>query len=277
VNKIASQILQTLSNPDSLKPVLAAAGASGLLGGYLTSQTPQRSGETPAGRRWRIMRNALLTAGAGGGAAALTAGGTKEISNALPANDVDPVVKKLTSPLARVGYGGATLGALNAKGLTGSDQAARRGGPNGLGKIISRNTQSNGQSPLIDPEDLKNLRTQGLQSDMLNNSVKGPGIRQSLERSIRDTLPGTSNVVNQKAMMDRELNLAGLNGTGAGVKERLFGLGGPALAKGSESELLSKIPGLGRTAIALLAGAYGPQLVGSSIDTGKQIAFGPQP
>lgn len=54
---------------DNLLGMLAAAGGSGLLGGYLSSQTPERHGETRSQRRLRILQNAALTAGAGGAVA----------------------------------------------------------------------------------------------------------------------------------------------------------------------------------------------------------------
>ena len=53
--------------------MLLAGGGAGLAGGYLTSQQPEDEAESNSSRRMRIIRNALLSAGAGAGAVGLGA------------------------------------------------------------------------------------------------------------------------------------------------------------------------------------------------------------
>lgn len=65
---IADVLKSTFSDKTNLMALLAAAGASGLLGGYVTSKSLKRPGETPGQRRARILANALGTGAAGAGA-----------------------------------------------------------------------------------------------------------------------------------------------------------------------------------------------------------------
>lgn len=88
-------------NRGLLTGALAAAGAGGLAGGFLSSQTKERPGESRGSRRLRILRDALMMGGAAGGATMLGGEGYKHLSNALPANDVDPVTNIFTSPFGR--------------------------------------------------------------------------------------------------------------------------------------------------------------------------------
>jgi hypothetical protein len=106
------------ANP-TIAAMLLAGGGSGLLGGYLTSQQEEEEGESKGSRRGRILRNALLAAAAGAGTVGLGTEGFKRLAEATPADSVNPVQEKLTSPVAR-GAGGVGLGALafmKGKGL----------------------------------------------------------------------------------------------------------------------------------------------------------------
>jgi hypothetical protein len=97
------------ANP-TIAAMLLAGGGSGLLSGYLTSQQ-EEEGESKGSRRGRILRNALLAAAAGAGTVGLGAEGFKRLAEATPADSVNPVQEKLTSPVAR-GLGGVGAGAL---------------------------------------------------------------------------------------------------------------------------------------------------------------------
>lgn len=65
---VADVLKSTFSDKNNLMALLAAAGASGLLGGYVSSKSLKRPGETPGQRRVRILANALGAGAAGGGA-----------------------------------------------------------------------------------------------------------------------------------------------------------------------------------------------------------------
>jgi hypothetical protein len=93
--------------------MLLAGGGSGLLGGYLTSQQPEEEGEDKASRRMRILRNALLAAGAGAGAVGLGSMGYDRFSEAIPAGSLSPVEEKLQNPWVR-GAGAGGMGILGA-------------------------------------------------------------------------------------------------------------------------------------------------------------------
>lgn len=114
-DKPASQILDQIgeyakNNQGVLTGALATAGAGGLLGGYMSSRGRRRAGETRGQRRMRILRDALLTAGVGGAAAGLGGAAYKQLANALPSNDKDPVTNLFTSPFGRTGMGAAAGG-----------------------------------------------------------------------------------------------------------------------------------------------------------------------
>ena len=120
--KPASQILDQISNyakehPGIVNSALAAAGAGGLAGGYLSSKTKKRPGESRGSRRMRILRDALLMAGGAGAAVGLGGIAHDNFANALPKNDTDPVTNVFTSPFGRslfaAGAGGATAWAGN--------------------------------------------------------------------------------------------------------------------------------------------------------------------
>jgi hypothetical protein len=113
----SSQVSDYLQANPTIAAMLLAGGGAGLLGGYLTSQQPEEESESKMQRRGRILRNALLAAAAGAGAVGLGAEGYKRLAEATPANSINPVQEKLTSPFAR-GAGAVGLGALGfSKGL----------------------------------------------------------------------------------------------------------------------------------------------------------------
>lgn len=92
-----------------LLPSLLAGGAGALAGGTLTAMSPERQGESRGSRRWRILRNALLLGGAGaGGTALLQKGIERAVTQPLPANDQDPLMKKIHDLASgKWGVGGA--------------------------------------------------------------------------------------------------------------------------------------------------------------------------
>ena len=99
------------NNPTALAMLIGGAG-SGLAGGYLSSRLPQAAGEDKAGRRMRILRNALMAAGVGAGATGLAMSGAKQLNTALPSDDVDPATRFATGAIPRsvaVGAVGAGL------------------------------------------------------------------------------------------------------------------------------------------------------------------------
>ena len=99
------------NNPTATGMLLGGTGA-GLVGGYLSSRVPGHHGEDKAGRRMRILRNALLAAGVGAGATGLAMSGAKQLNTALPVDDVDPTTHFLEGPIPRtlaVGGVGAKL------------------------------------------------------------------------------------------------------------------------------------------------------------------------
>lgn len=98
------------ANP-TVAAMLLAGGGAGLLGGYMSSQQKTYDAESKAERRKRILRNALLSAGAGAGAVGLGAAGLKTLSEAVPADSKNPVEEKLTSWKTRA-LGAAGAGAL---------------------------------------------------------------------------------------------------------------------------------------------------------------------
>lgn len=98
------------ANP-SIATMLLAGGGAGLAGGMLTGNSPERAGESSKDRRLRILRNALLTAGAGAGAAGLGMYGYDKFKNAIPEGMPHPAQEALTSTPARTlgAAGGAAL------------------------------------------------------------------------------------------------------------------------------------------------------------------------
>lgn len=110
-------------DPKMLTTLLASGAGAGLLGGYLTSQGRERRGESRGARRRRILRNALLAAGAGAGTVGLGMYGARQLGTALPEDDKDPTSSFFSSPGMRLGYGGA--------GFLAADGVAAGKGPQG--------------------------------------------------------------------------------------------------------------------------------------------------
>lgn len=81
---------EILSNPRVASMLLAGAGG-GLVGGALSARSPRRRGETRAERRKRILRDALLTAGAGAGVVGLGQYGYDQFNTALPEGPQNPI------------------------------------------------------------------------------------------------------------------------------------------------------------------------------------------
>jgi len=108
------QLPEQLKNPEVAMPLLAAALA-GTAGGALTAMGPKKNNETRGSRRMRILRNALLAAGVGGGGTALVQQGARQFSTALPKEDIDPTTSALQStmvnPVTRTAIGAGGVGA----------------------------------------------------------------------------------------------------------------------------------------------------------------------
>lgn len=123
----ASQAGDYLQANPTIAAMLMAGGGAGLLSGYLTSQQEEEESESKMQRRGRILRNALLAAGAGAGVVGLGAAGYNRLAEATPAGSVNPVQEKLTSPYARaaggIGLGG--IGLAKGMGLDDADTAQK--------------------------------------------------------------------------------------------------------------------------------------------------------
>lgn len=113
-------ILNLLQNPNISAPLLAAAG-SGLVGGAVSSSSGRRRGESRAERRRRTIRDALLSAGAGGLATAGIRHGFNELSTALPEGQKNPAGGVLGGLLAGgLGIGAGTKAHLKAENSRGT-------------------------------------------------------------------------------------------------------------------------------------------------------------
>ena len=95
-NKIGD-IKDALSDNPTLAAMLMAGGGAGLAGGLLTHKEKEEQDETPAQRRMRILRNALIAGTAGAGAVGLGVEGYKRFQTAIPEGSPNPVTEKLTS------------------------------------------------------------------------------------------------------------------------------------------------------------------------------------
>jgi len=260
MDKLASQILQSLANSKYLPEMLAGGGA-GILGGALPADTPQRPGESAGGRRWRILRNALLSGGAGAGAVALARTGQEQLTTALPAGDKDPVVSRLTSPTAR-GVDAAAGGlAANWSNILGRAQNKAQG-------VLAKNL---GELKIL-PKGSK------LTAPMLNDSQHGPAIRGAMERYFQANghdldaarkatqtellasgLPShldatTSDLANwarPRGWLGRQIShfdekMSGPAGNSArALMYRLFGKSVPRLAGGGMAPILKNVAGVG--------------------------------
>lgn len=203
MEKLGSQILDQLKDPSTLNPILAAAGASGLLGGFATAQTARRRGETAGQRRLRIIRNALLAAGAGGGAVALGSYGLHNAANALPAGDEDPVKKTLTGGAAHGIAGLATL-----LGLNGGSSAAKR---DSAGLLQNRLLED---AVGLDPAAKAKIQSVNLRG-ALQDADSGPAIREHMAKNMFGGKSG-----NPDNVMRQELMHAGLPAYGPEAGER---------------------------------------------------------
>lgn len=290
---LTEQILGHLKDASALNSVLAGAGVSGALGGIMTSQTAQRPGETPGGRRWRIIRNALLASAAGGGAVALGQAGVKELNNAVPAGDKDPVWNTLGGGVSRSLLGLGTFGALNRKVIgTGpksvSDAATAQKTLRNLLTAKDSTLGPEGQAALSDnkpldlalkqPESGMQIR-KALQERIDALSASGPQ-KPKIFSSTLDKLEGSP--------LQRELVNAGLPSTletgGTAVAQngfrndlralaqRTVGIRGPTLA--ATTGLRKFLPPAARTALAIGAAAVGPQLIEGGFGLGKDMLTG---
>jgi hypothetical protein len=168
------------ANP-TLAAMLAAGGGAGLLGGYLTAREPEDEQESKTSRRLRILRNALLAAGAGAGTVGLGSYGLDKLMTAVPEGAPNPVQEKLESPAFR-GLGGISGGILG--GMAGHKLDLKD-----LSEQAVKNLSKTEASALLnsDPERLiayaqKNKNFKGLPSDFLNvNSVKSNNLRKALQ------------------------------------------------------------------------------------------------
>lgn len=261
MEKIGSQILEHLKNPGALNPVLAAAGASGLLGGVATAGTARRRGETPGQRRLRILRNALLAAGAGGGAVALGSYGLRQGQNALPVDDVDPVKKLSHGNAARGGLGLTSWLTLN-RGAGDVQQAAQA--------ELQKKLLTQGRAGM-DPAAFAKLKSVGLEG-ALKDTHTAPLVREFMATKMLGPDMG-----NPEKLMQNELRHAGLPVHSAGVgqkasevatknflerqRHRFAGWGKPILTKTPTG--MRGLPNAAKAAITLAAILKGPEAIGA--------------
>jgi hypothetical protein len=307
MDKISAQLLQTLGESAAAHPALAAAAASGLIGGGMTAGTPLRRGETPGSRRLRILRNALLAAGAGGGAMALGQKAMENFNTALPVGDQDPVARKFTSPVGRIMQGALGVGVAH----------------NGLGRKEDylRAQKSLAGSSGVAANDLpesarKMFKTDGITKGLMN-SEHGPKIHAGIERELQGGQAGPVSKLEKFLKMiylggaDRELYAAGLptvqheannstakflldrakkNFPGAAdadlpVLKKILDAARPvgrATARGAYKFFgtPARFSHMGnpllRTTLGLGAGLAAPELIGGAWNAGKDFATQPQ-
>lgn len=295
MQQISPDIFKTITDAAAAHPVMATAAATGLLGGAMTMGTPRRTGETPGGRRLRILRNALLAAGAGGGALALGQETMKNLSTAVPAGDMDPVERKFTSPIGRGMMGLAGLaGAHNYFGRKDDYAAAQKD----LGSALSNPGSlavpgTKGHLPDDVVQTLANDRGPGLTGAMMNGP-QGKNFFEALQnqRYAEGRAPFGEDLLHKLHLgsAERELYAAGLplppiaddvKGVERGVQH-----GGRFLAK-YLAKLLSpvnarlsrgatkRLPPALRTALGL-GGLMAPEIFGSTVRTAKDYLAQPQ-
>lgn len=115
-SELAGKAMNYIKSNPKITAMLLAGGGAGLLGGGLSAAAPEREGEDTASRRMRILRNAVLSAGAGAGAVGLGMEGYNRLNEAVPANMPHPIAEKLNSTPARALSGAAGVGAGAAAG-----------------------------------------------------------------------------------------------------------------------------------------------------------------
>jgi hypothetical protein len=108
-------------NPRLAKSLMAGLG-SAAVGGGLTAMS-KRKDETPAERRKRVLRNALLAGGAGAGAVGLGDFAMGEFKTVDPETR-DPIMGP-SRDIAALGGGASALGAANATGRLAQDRKRR--------------------------------------------------------------------------------------------------------------------------------------------------------
>lgn len=184
------QVLSTLTQPGVVMPLLAALGA-GTVGGVMSARGKPRRGETPAQRRRRVVRDALLAGVLGGGA---TAAGRVAVSNfgqALPAateSPVNPTARNIGRAAAGFSVGGAV-----GRAYSGSRNDAAREvlqqlrGSEGLQNIASPQRALNRDLERLlikDPSVAKAMRSM---TDVagLRGNLKGPVTGQDIYNALR--------------------------------------------------------------------------------------------
>ena len=109
-DQAAGGLQELLSNPRVASMLLAGAGG-GVVGGALSARSPRRRGETRGERRRRILRDALLTAGAGAGVVGLGQYGYDQLNTVLPEGPQNPISRTGSAlKIPGMALGGAGLG-----------------------------------------------------------------------------------------------------------------------------------------------------------------------
>lgn len=158
------------NNPKALAMLIGGAG-SGLVGGYLSSRVPKGPNESKGGRRLRILRNALLAAGAGAGATGLAMTGADELNTALPVDDVDPATSLMTGSIPRtLAVGGVGAGLLNHGKA--EEAKVRRGVLAGAGKTLEKSNPTT-SARIGDSLNIFNRKGEGLRERMYHDIMSG--------------------------------------------------------------------------------------------------------
>lgn len=216
------QIGAILRNP-KVQAALLAAGGAGAAGGYLSSRA-DRKGETRGERRSRILRNALLSAGAGGLAVGAGTLGYEQLRHALPAEDIDPV-SDLGESLFRLG-GASTAG-------VGADRLLRPGRQTAAKKVLDTLGVSASKEDSLDQlksmlkNDPKLLKGLNANDEVVKNYLRSTGIRSDVIRGFtgdKDILKTVDDTLG-KGVRDTGQGIKDLferskTQTGGGVKER---------------------------------------------------------
>jgi hypothetical protein len=198
---------EVLSDKKVLVPLLAAM-AGGLTTGTLTSMEPPRQNESKLKRRLRILRNALIGAGAAGGAAALLPQGYKELTTMRPVEERDPVAEAIKSPLVMAGTGIGAFSLLNKNRSTEIGKAQEA-----LTNVLSRNT-TNPNSPLKILLDKlpKEMNSRDLHGHLLQ-IMENPKLRNEAMAALKQT--GANEAALLNALREAKLPTTGLAGNSA--------------------------------------------------------------